>query len=149
MAKPHPHPVRAFAEAYYILDRKDIAEIAVLLGVGESTLRRWRVEEAWDERRLPRNASGRLVANDLLIQIGQILDVARREARPVTHEEADGIKKLQSTAEQLDPKSRFRGHALDTLELLGRYVAEHHAELHPALTPILVDFARRLIEQPA
>ena len=148
MGRRHHDVVRSFAEGYYILDRKEISEISTILGVPTPTIRRWRVQDKWDDRRLPRAMSGRLVANDLMIQIAQILDRARREARTVTHEEADGIKKLMSTAEQVNPKARFRAHALDTLELLGKYVAEKHPDLHDQVVPILVDFARRLVEQP-
>lgn len=148
MGRRHHDVVRSFAEGYYILDRKEITEISAILGVPTPTIRRWRVQDKWDERRLPRTMSGRLVANDLMIQIAQILRQARLESRTVTHEEADGIKKLMSTAEQISPKARFRAHALDTLELLGKFVAERHAGLHDQVVPVLVDFARRLVEQP-
>lgn len=148
MGQPLDEQLRIQARAYYVLDRKSIPEIARLLGIGDSTLRRWCRHERWDDNRRPRALSGRDIAQGLIEDIELIRKKAREEGRSLTHEDADAIIKLQATAEKLDPRARFRANALETMELLGRYTARHHPDLHTDLVPVLVEFSRRLVEQP-
>lgn len=140
--------VRSLAKSYFVLERKTIAEIALLLGVPVNTIRGWKTADDWDSSVLPRAASGKMIAAELLVNIHNILEEAKKAARTLTVEEADAIVKLQSTANKLDPKGQFKAHAMDTVQALGDYLRKYAPSLHPQVVPHLLEFIRRVVEEP-
>jgi len=145
--KVYHESVRRAAATYYILDRMDMGQIAQVLSVPDSTIRRWKTEERWDDKALPRAMSGRMVAENLLLQIQSILDKARDEQRVLTVSEADSIAKLQSTAEKLNPRLQFRANVMDGIQMLNAYLKKRAPELQPQVAPLLGEFIQNLADQ--
>lgn len=138
-----------YAELLYCLQRIEIPEISERTGVSESTLRRWRAELGWEDKRVARALSGPMMAYQITMQIHEIMEHARAEGRPMTPGESDQCLKLKQMAEKYDPDGVFVSHALDAMDEFNTFIAEEYPELHDDVKEPIVEFSRDIVERRA
>jgi len=146
MPTKYSDEVRARCKSLYCLKGHEIPEIAQLTGVSESTLRRWRKEEEWDDQRMARSVSGRMIAEELKQQVWKVVKQANEEGRMLDNAEVDRIRKLRKDINKLDDTEIFVGHALDTIDELGDWLGEHYPELRDDMVQPLMEFSRKLVQ---
>jgi len=146
MPKKYSDEVRARCKSLYCYKGHSIPAISDLTGVSESTLRRWRSEEDWEDQRMARSVSGRMVAEQLRKQVFMIIADANEEGRMLDNGEVDRIRKMRKDINELDDAELFVGHALDTIDELGDWLADHYPDLRDDMVQPLMEFSRQLVQ---
>jgi transposase-like protein len=136
--------LKAQAELAYIVEGKRIPDIAATIGITEATIRNWRKQGNWDERRKAKLMSSSMVASELIDHIARISESAKISNRPLTAAEIDSIAKLQSTVRQLNKGAQFMSNALEALEKFNAWLAAKDPDLQRQLVPHFSEFAHHL-----
>jgi transposase len=145
MPESYDGETRSRCKNLYCYDGHSIAEIARMMPPSESTLRRWKEEDDWEDQKMAKEVSGRMIAEQLKRQVHMIVEEANSEGRLLTNAEVDRIRKMRSDIEKLDDTEIRIGHALDTIDELGDWMAEHYPDLHEQLVQPLMEFSRELV----
>lgn len=143
---PHPPETRAAAELLYVIERRSSDEVCERLGIHETTLRRWRAKYGWDDRRAEAVVSIPQIVREMKDDIARTYALARKEERPLTPGERDGVFKTVTKMQQLDKGALFAQHGIQVMDLLSAYLAEHAPDLRSALVPHIVAFTARLAQ---
>ena len=153
------------ARRAFILDRQALPAIAVVTGVPEPTLRRWKREakaagDDWDTAR----AASTLAGGGLEALVGQVLEeyvIAHQatlealktatEISPVEKAKvlaglADAFNKTVSSAGRISPRISELGVAMDVLKRLGDFLAQRYPQHAPALLEVIEPFGETLVE---
>ena len=146
MPKKYDDETRARCKSLYCFDGHSVPDISRMTGVSESTLRRWRREEDWDDQRMARTVSGRMIAEQLKKQVHMIVEKANEEGRMLENDEVDRIRKMRKDIDKLDDTEVFVGHALDTIDELGDWLAEHYPDLREEMVQPLMEFSRQMVQ---
>lgn len=146
MPKQYSDEMRARCKSLYCFKGHSIPEISELTGVSESTLRRWRKKENWDDQRMAQAVSGRMIAEQLKKQVWMVVEQANEEGRMLDNAEVDRIRKMRKDINKLDDSEVFVGHALDTIDELGDWLADHYPELRDQMVQPLMEFSRTLVQ---
>lgn len=161
----HDAELKREARRKYIYDRQTLAAIAVLLGVPETTLRRWKREsgargDSWDAGRSANTIAGEgleqlvseVVQDYVVLHQAAIEDLrndgslsAADKAR-VLASLADSFNKTVSAAGRVSPKISELGVAMDVLKRLADFVVQHRPDLAPALLEVIEPFGATLTE---
>lgn len=147
MPSSYSDEMRARCRKLYCFEGHSIPEISRLTGVSESTLRRWRADESWEDQRIQQAVSGRMVAEQLKMQVHRIVQQANEEGRLLDTSEVDRIRKMRKDIQKLDDSEVWVGHALDTIDELGDWLAEHYPDLADEMMQPLVEFGRHLVDE--
>jgi len=147
MPRKYDDEMRARCKSLYCFKGHEIPEISRLTGVSESTLRRWRSEEEWDDQRMARSISGRMIAEQLKKQVWMIVEQANEEGRMLDNAEVDRIRKMRKDIDKLDDTEVWVGHALDTIDELGDWLADHYPGLREEMVQPLMEFSRELVQE--
>lgn len=144
----HPPETKAAAEMLYVIERKSRQDVVERTGVSGSTFDRWRRKGRWDERRADQIISIPQLVEDMKADIRRTYDLGKKEERPLTSGERDGIFKTISKMQQLDKGSLFAQHGIQVMDLFSAYLKEKAPALQPPLVPHMVAFANRLAATP-
>lgn len=147
----------------YVVERQSLGTLALLVGVPESTLRRWKRDardagDDWDAARAATTLAGEgrdaLIAgviDDYVIQHQATIDdlkgktdIAPGEKAKILASLADSFNKTISAAGRLSPQISQLGVAMKVLELLGDYIAREHPEHVLAFVEIIQPFGETL-----
>ena len=93
------------AAALYLDGGYTIKDIAATLGYSERSVEGWSVKHEWKERKQVLQVSPIRIKKRLLESIEAILDDVDANDRALTSKEADTIKKLTSSIEDLEKKN--------------------------------------------
>lgn len=147
MPAQYDDAVRFRCEMLYCLERKTLHEIEAITEPSLSTLRRWKKEYRWDEKVKKRALSGPMLAQAVMEQINQIIQRANDEGRILNSKETDQVAKLQKIASRHDKEARFTSHAIETMDRLNAWLAEHYPELRTQMTSPIMEFTTHLANQ--
>lgn len=147
MPRQYSDGVRARCKSLYCYKGHEIPDISELTGVSESTLRRWRKEDEWNDQRMARSVSGRMIAEQLRKQVWMIIQSANEEARMLDNGEVDRVRKMRKDINELDDTEVFVGHALDTIDELGDFLGENYPDLRNDMVQPLMEFSRKLVQE--
>ena len=138
----------AAAEMLYVIERRTRADVMEKLGISSSTFNRWRNKGRWDERRGEAIVSIPSIVQDMKADIQRTYDLAKKENRPLTSGERDGVFKTITKMQQLDKGALFSQHGVQVMDLWSAYLKQHAPALHGPLVEHIVAFTRRLAETP-
>lgn len=138
--------VRGECELLYCVHGKDIPQIAEKTGVSESTLRRWRAKQSWDEKVVARVISGPMIAQQLKQQVYKIVQQANNDGRLIDSKEADRISKMRKMINDLDGDAVFVSHAMEAMDQFNSWLDEEAPELRQKIAPLMMEFTRELVK---
>lgn len=147
MPRTYTTDKRTHAETLFVFRSVEYPELATLTGVSESQLRRWSKKGAWAQKRSARASSGPMLAARLEAHIGQLVEAADQQGRPLNGQEIDSVTKLQAQIDRLNPTARLVAHVIEGLDWLAVYVRERAPHLMQELAPLISDFGEDLVAQ--
>ncbi|HEY9212074.1 MAG TPA: DUF1804 family protein [Ancylobacter sp.] len=147
----------------YVIERQSLGTLALLVGVPETTLRRWKREakeqgDDWDIARSASTVSGEgldtliaEVVEDYVIQHKATIDALKDDHKLGAGEKAkilaslaDSFNKTIGAAGRLSPQISQLGVAMDVLRRLGDYIARHHPANVALFIEVLEPFGETL-----
>lgn len=153
----------AAVRASYIHERLDITDAAAKHGVAQSTARRWKKKakdsgDDWDmARQASRLASGGMadlttvVLEDFTLQYQALMDALRNdtEIKPLDKANiltklADSYVKIMKAAGGGDQEIGKLAAAMETINLMSEFIAEHFPQHREAFLEILVPFGEEV-----
>lgn len=149
MPQTYSDETRARCKSLYCYRGLEIPEIAEMTPPSESTLRRWRAESGWDEQRMARSVSGRMIAEQLKQQVWQTVKAANEEGRLLDNGEVDRVRKLRKDIKELDDTELYVGHAMDAFDEFSDWLAEHYPERRKRMVSPIMEFLREVIQEEA
>ena len=129
---PHPPETVAAAEMLYVVERRSQADVQEKVGISASTFRRWKDKYRWDERRRDAIVSIPNLVADMKADIARTYAQAKKEERPLTAAERDGVNKTVGQMLKLDKGALFHTHGILVMDLFSAYLKEHAPQLHAA-----------------
>ena len=156
---------RRDARKAFVHDRQALATIATMLGIPDSTLRRWKRDakaegDDWDAQR----SASTIAGGGLEQLVGQVIedyviahqatlealktstDISPIEKAKVLASLADAFNKTVSSAGRISPKISELGVAMDVLKRLGDFIAQRYPQHAPALLEVIEPFGTTLAE---
>lgn len=147
MPAKHDTLTREGVEFRYVIKDQSPEAIHDATGIAASTVRRWAKLYRWDEAKLLRRTSGRSIAARLRANIDSIIAASEEAQRVLTPAEWDGIYKGWKVIEAMDKNAAFASNALEVLDELNTYLAEHAPHLSEQVAEHLAAFARELVSR--
>jgi hypothetical protein len=133
---------REEAEKLYVKDGLTCPAIAEKLGVNEGTVYRWKSEAvekgevAWDVQRRVYNLSPMEMFSIYAETVKTwMVSIAKDPNLLSDPKMADTIAKHVSVMQKLDPRSQYRGVALDLIEIANRWLTENQPEIKAKIDP--------------
>ena len=148
---------RGEAEKLYAEDGLSRATIAEKLGVSEGTVYRWKAEAAeggeardWEARRRVSNlAPSAMLAMYANAVKNLVIEIDRNPKLLLDPKVADAMAKHISVLKRLDPRGQYKSVALDLLDVINRWLAEHQPELKAKLDPYWDSIFEALVKYAA
>lgn len=127
------------AKQLYTEEGKTIKEIAVVTGIPEKTLYRWKEQEAWDKDREAMQLTGITTMKQTLAHITEELGkiVLNKEA---PKGKADELYKLWKMARDMNKEIDKRGNILLGMNEFVEFLRSEHDDFLPDFEPYLVEF---------
>lgn len=127
------------AKQLYTQEGKTIKEIAIVLGLPEKTIYRWKDKEDWDKDREALHLTGITTMRETLAHIINELRniVVNKEAPPG---KADELYKLYKMTKDMNKGIDARGNILLGMNELVEFFRTNHPEFLSDLEPYLVEF---------
>jgi transposase len=98
------HPKKQLAYLLFMDNGMEAKQISDMLDVSENTISKWNRAEGWKEQRQARTLSPDKLIRHYYEQSELVLNKAKKEDRPLTSNEMDGLNKLASAIQKLDKK---------------------------------------------
>lgn len=144
---PYPPEIRYTAEMLYVIERRTKPQVVEMTGISASTFDRWRRDGNWDEKRGLEVISIPYLVKEMKEDIARTYARARREDRPLTPGERDGVHKTVLNMQKLDKGALFASHGIQIMDLFSAFLAEQADELRESLVPFMVEFTQKLAKQ--
>ena len=142
--EPYPIETKAHAEMLYVIERRSRRDAIEQTGVSGSTFDRWRKKGRWDERRANQVISIPELVQDMKEDIRRTYDLAKKENRPLTSGERDGVFKTVSKMQELDKGSLYAQHGIQIMDAFSAYLRQYAPELQSQLVEHIVTFTGKL-----
>ncbi|MDR6952663.1 transposase-like protein [Ancylobacter sp. 3268] len=161
----HDDAKKRGARRAYVMERRPLPTVAIIVGVPETTLRRWKREardagDDWDTARAASMVSGdgldtllAEVVEDYVVQHKATIDALKddRDLRAgdkakILASLADSFNKTIGAAGRISPQISQLGVAMDVLKRLGDFIARKYPAHVPAFIEIIEPFGETLPE---
>jgi len=157
---------RRKARKAYIFERLSIPTIAVMLGVSQQTVRRWKkkardeIGDDWDFQKSANAMAGQglepvvvALVEDVVLQAQAIMEnvkgndaISAADKIQMITQLADALNKMVGAAGRIAPKVSELGVAMDVIKRLSEYIREHRPDLADTFLEVLEPFAADLTE---